>query len=332
MKYAHILLVHTVLLSSFITHASLSDTQAIVLAAGHGSRFKTGITKQIVSICGQPMIIYPLHILQRCNIPTTVVTGYQRELVEQAIENAHINSISYAIQEKQNGTGHALQCSQSFWSAENILVMNGDMPLITTDIIAQLCNQHQQHNAAISFVITKNTDPKLAFGRIVQNKDYIAIVEAKHFIGDINKHPYVNAGLYLIRRSFLENFLSTVEKNEQTSEFYITDLVHIASNNKLPVTTLEVPFDPVRGVNTLKELAIAEQLKQKEIIEYWMTQGVRFHLPDTIRVDVRVTIGVGTEIGAGVHLLGSTTIGKQCTIAPYTILMNAHILDNQIIT
>lgn len=323
-KYIYL---NLLLLSQF-TRPTINNTQAIVLAGGEGSRFKTGITKQIAPICGQPMIAYPLRVLAQLNIPTIVVIGYQRELVKQAITSVGIQNITYVIQEQQKGTGHALQCTQHTWNSQNILVMNGDMPLITPDIIAQLIEKHMDTNAVISFLIAANTDKSLALGRIIQHENEIAIVEAKHFTGNIDKYPYVNAGLYIIQRDFLENFLSTIQQNEQTSEFYITDLVHIASNNKLPVTTLEVPFDPVRGVNTLKELVIAEQIKQQEIIEHWMIRGVRFYLPDTIRVDVNVTIGAGTEIGAGAHILGNTTIGKYCKIAPYSIVKNETISDN----
>jgi bifunctional UDP-N-acetylglucosamine pyrophosphorylase / glucosamine-1-phosphate N-acetyltransferase len=309
--------------------ASMNESiQAIVLAAGQGTRFKTGITKQIVPICGQAMILYPLVALTKLNIPTTVVVGFQADLVIKIIEQAQLSSFSFVEQKEQKGTGHALLCTQEIWHADHLLVMNGDMPLITDNIINNLWQLHRAQNSAISFVTTYNVDPQLSFGRIIQEGNHIKIVESKHFMGNIKDHPLVNAGIYLINRKFLEQYLNKLGQHEGSNEFYITDLVEIASNHHLSVSTLEVPFGPVHGINTLKELADVENIKQQEIIERLMNQGVRFYQPATTRVDIHATIAAGTTIESGVHVLGYTTIGKHCTIKAFSYLVDSHIDDN----
>ncbi|MCX5921816.1 MAG: NTP transferase domain-containing protein [Candidatus Dependentiae bacterium] len=306
------------------------EVQAIILAAGQGSRLKTGITKLITPICGQPMVLYTVALMQKLSIPTTIVIGYQKELVQQAIESANIPNLLFAKQAEQLGTGHALLCSKETWHANNILVMNGDMPLITPDIITQLCLEHQKNNAAISIVTSYNVDPANAFGRIVQQGDSIKIVEKKHFTFSITDYPYVNAGIYLINRAFLETFLSTIKQNEKTNEFYITDLVEIASNHQLPVITMPFPFELLNGVNTFEELATVEQIKRNELIHYWMANGIRFTAPHTVHLDLNATIGRGTVINAGVQLLNNTKIGEFCTIHPHAVLDNA-TLENKVI-
>src|SRR5260221_145473 len=161
-----------------------NSIQAIILAAGKSTRFNTEKTKLVEPICGRPMILFPIKLLQTLHIPTIVVVGYQQEMVKNII-NAEHDSIEFMIQEKQNGTGHALACTQTLWRNDHILVMNGDMPLVTQEAIITLYAQHKEQNATISFVTScnPNTTGK-AYGRVIKTDDYISIVEAKDFTGD----------------------------------------------------------------------------------------------------------------------------------------------------
>lgn len=311
-----------------IGETTFDNTQAIVLAGGGSTRFKTGVTKLSAPICGQEMVLYSIKAVANLGLPITTVVGFQKELVTDIIMHANIPNITFVEQKEQLGTGHAVLCTKSTWSADNLLVLNGDMPLITPDIIAQLWEAHKKNNAAISIVIAHNVDPNNAFGRIVYDGNHIKIIEKKHFTDSIDDHPFVNAGIYLINRRFLEEYVGTIEQNEQTNEFYLTDLIHLASNNDLKVITVEVPFDHVRGVNTHRELADAEAIQQKKLIDHWMSNGVRFYNPETVRVDLNVTIGARTTIGCGVHLLGNTIIGKNCHIGQFCTLENTHLADD----
>ena len=300
-----------------------SSIQAIILAAGKSTRFHTDKTKLAEPICGQPMILFSTKLLQSLNIPTTVVIGYQKETIKEIITKQHADRVEFATQEKQEGTGHALACTKHLWNHENILVLNGDMPLINADLINLLCQEHLKTNAVISFITACNDDTSSgAYGRIVRKDNKIAIVEAKDFSGDINEHCCINAGIYLINKNFLEGYITKLDDNNASKEFYITDLVKIASDNNLTVTTAPAPFDTIRGINTFQELWAAEQIKRSELIKYWMDNGVRFSHPHYVHLDLGVSIGQGTVIGSGVHLLGDTTIGKNCTIREFSTLEN----------
>lgn len=329
-----IVILFTALLTSNMTTTTTlclgttHDVQAIVLAAGHGSRLKTGITKMITPICGQPMVLYTLKLLEKLKLPTTVVIGYQKEVVKAAIEKGNIENIQFAEQTVQLGTGHALLASKPTWHAQTILVLNGDMPLIDELTMRTLIEEHKKNNAAISIATSYNIDPANTFGRIVRENEIVKIVEKKHFTHSITDFPHVNVGMYIIDRAFLEKYAGTVEKNNVTGEFYITDLVEIASRNNLPVITQEFPFDTFYGVNTFQELSQVEQIKHDEFVHYWMAQGVRFIMPNTNHLDYNVTIGRGTVVYPGVHLLNGTQIGEFCTIQSHAVLDNAKISDN----
>lgn len=306
-----------------------NNVQAIILAAGKSTRFNTDKTKLAETICGQAMILYPTKLLAQLNIATTVVIGYQQKIVKDLITKQHAETIEFVVQEKQEGTGHALACTKASWRKDHILVLNGDVPLITTHTISSLFEEHIQKDAAISFVRSCCTDETgKGYGRIVKTGDHIAIVEAKDFTGDIREHCCINAGIYLIKKEFLEGYIATLNDNNASKEFYITDLVKIASENNLTVATLQAPFDTIRGINTFQELAKVEEIKRRELINYWMDNGVRFSSPDHVQIDLEVMIGAGSYIGAGVHLRKNTIIGKDCIISEFSSLENVIVEDN----
>lgn len=309
-----------------------NDVQAIVLAAGKSRRFMGPKSKLLSPLCGKEMILFVTSVLEKLNIESSVVVGHQKELVIDIINEHHKHLFSFIEQQTQGGTGHAVACTKAHWSKDHILIINGDMPLITADIIEKLYAKHLQSNAILSFVTAYNIDLSTgAFGRIVERDNAIAIVEAKDFVGHIEDHPYINAGIYLVSRSFLESSILELKQHGNSKEWYITDLVEIASNRGIAICTLDVPFDRVRGINTLNELAAAQDVVRQDIIEYWMSMGVSFTMPQTVYIDKQVFIGSGTIIHSGVQLLGCTSIGTNSTINAYSVLTNVNVGQNVIL-
>lgn len=305
-----------------------NNVQAIILAAGKSTRFNTDKTKLAETVCGQAMILYPTKLLAQLNIAITLVVGYQQEIIRNIIKKQHGETIDFVVQEKQEGTGHALACTKALWQKDHILVLNGDVPLITTQTLTSLYEAHRNNNAAMSFVTSYCTDEAAkGYGRVVKNGNSMAIVEAKDFTGDSAQHCFINAGIYLIKRDFLESYIATLNDNNASKEFYITDLVKIASENNLTVTTLQAPFDTIRGINTFQELYKAEEIKRWELIHYWMDNGVRFLNPDHVRIDLMCTIGAGSLIGSGVHITGNSIIGKNCIMSEFSSLENVILED-----
>lgn len=308
------------------------NIQAIILAAGRSTRFNSGKSKLAEIICGQEMILYSTTLFEKLGLPTTVVVGYEREVVTNIITKRHGSTITFITQQEQKGTGHALLCTKEKWDNDHILIMNGDMPLATEAIIEQLMQKHFETDASITFITAHNSDPSLTgYGRVVQEDHKIKIIEPKEFHGDSHEHCCINAGIYLFKKEFLLSSIEKIERSSVTQEFYLTDLIKIACDSNQTVKTVNAPFDTVRGVNDFKELWTVEQIKRSELITHWMEHGVRFYAAQTVHVDLNVTIGKGSYIGSGVHVINGSKVGSNCHIEAFTILDNATIKDNTVV-
>lgn len=303
------------------------STQAIVLAAGKASRFKTKKSKLLFNICGRSMIMYPLKALESLNIPTTVVLGHQAEQVRTEIEKQSKLDIRFALQAEQKGTGDAVACSQETWNKDNILILYGDTPLIPASLITELINIHERENATISFCTTFVIDPH-GYGRVLEKDGKYEIVEEKNCTPEQKQINRINTGVYIMKRAFLEQNINKISKNPLTSEVYFVDLIKMACDQNLKVVAQPVAYDYVRGVNTLQELWEVEQIKRSEFIKHWMAEGVRFELAQSIHIDINVKIGAGSFIGTGAHLIGNTEIGEECVVGAFSILENSKIGDH----
>ncbi len=305
---------------------SENKVQAIILAAGRSTRFNTGKTKLAEKICGQEMILYATTLLEKLHIDTTVVVGHDRETIEHIITRRHGTTINFEIQSEQKGTGHALYSTKNNWNAEYVLVLNGDTPLITQELITQLIDTHTLTDAAVTLVIAHNTDPGLkGYGRILKEDTRITIVEAKERTDYKEESCCINAGIYLFKKSFLEDNIHKLEQSKITNELYITDLIKIAGDQQLIVKTIDAPFDTIRGVNDFKELWTVEQIKRSSLITYWMERGVRFYAAQNVHIDTDVIIGSGSYISSGVHIINGSRIGNNCNIEPFSIINNASV-------
>lgn len=305
-------------------------TRAIVLAAGKSTRFKTKKSKLLFNICGRAMILYPLKALESLGIAQTVIVGHQADLVKQEIIDAQIKQVTFVEQSEQRGTGHAVASSAPTWDQENILIMSGDTPLVTSEHLRSLIFRHYEAKAALTFVTTMVMDPT-GYGRVIEEDGMLQIVEEKDCSAEQRRICRVNAGIYVISKDFLEKHISKLTPSPVTREMYLVDLIKIASDAGFPVHMLSVPFDDVRGVNTLQELWEVEQVKRSELIRHWMTRGIRFELAQSIHLDIDVEIGAGSFIGTGVHLLRGTKIGEECFVSAFSIIANSIVGDGSTI-
>lgn len=314
----------------------MENLQAIVMAAGRSSRFKTNRSKLLEKICGQEMILYTTKALEKLQCNLKVIVGYQKSELQKVIRRHHGKKIEFVEQNEQRGTAHALMCTQAHWQAEHILVMNADMPLVSTELLMELWHKHNTTKAAVTFVTAHNLDPSLnSYGKVISENGMVKIVEAKDYAALVGKDAdkkneacCINAGIYIFQTKFLQAAISQLKTSSVTGEFYITDLIQIASQSSAGVAMLEAPIDQVRGINNLRELWIAEQIKQAEIINYWMDQGVRFQAAQNSYVELNVTIGAGSILGQGVQLSGSTHIEPDCQIESFCLIDSSTIGQN----
>ncbi len=233
-----------------------------VFAAGGSTRFQGELSKLVTPFNGQGMVLYPVKALMDLNIPIVTIVGHQRDLVKQTILAAFPDaSIEFAIQDEQLGTGHALKCARDTFDSDDILMVYGDQPLMTSETIAKLIKSHEENDAVISIIVSLRTEPG-SYGRIVTDEHGITrCVEAKDFVGmDPHEHPRVNAGYYMIKREFVEEHIDELWMHENKNEYYINDFIEIASRLGHKINIVTVPYDLIHGVNTLEELKLAESI------------------------------------------------------------------------
>lgn len=303
----------------------LQNVQAIILAGGISERFQTGKTKFIEKICGTEMILYPINLLQSLNIPTTLVIGQQSQQIKQIVHD-HASNVQFTLQEQPFGTGHATQITQPLWNQNNILIMNGDIPLITPDIINKLYRKHTKSDADISFITAHTMDVDATkYSRVVIDNKQIKVTEEPTSEVNEANQCCISAGIYLAKREFLEEFIHKLEKNKITGEYYLPELIQIASQNHKKIITTQVSLDIVRSIDTLADLWAVEHIKRSELLQHWMTHGVRFASTLNVQLDTNVRIEPGCHIGSGVMLLGATTIKKNSSIGAYSHIENSII-------
>lgn len=305
------------------------NLQAILLAGGTSIRFNTEKTKLTEKICGKEMILYPLELLQRMNIPTTMVVGFEKEKILQLIADHSIKNLSIAVQEEQLGTGHAVAISKKFWEKDHILIMNGNIPLMTADVIQKLYNKHIKTDADISFATAHSVDDANdSYCRIVINDNKIRVIERRDAQVDIETQCCVSVGIYIMKRSFLSAHIDELSKSNLTNEYYLPELIQMASEAQCKIVTTPTSFDLARAVNTIAELWAVEHIKRSQIISYWMNHGVRFASSLNVIIDCDVVLEPGVFIGMGVHLLGKTMIKRNTEIAAFAYIKDSTIHEN----
>lgn len=301
---------------------------AVVLAAGRSTRFKTGSSKLLKKICGRPMISYVIDSLERLGLEIVVVLGYQGDLIKKTILSGSRGEIKFVTQAEALGTGDAFRCSRDHWNGKSVFVMNADVPLVSPESIKKMLKLHEETNHSVTFASTTTIAPHYSYGRVFEFDGKTRIVEEKDCTEEQQISHKVNAGLYIFDTDFASSTVNKLTKNNAAHEFYLTDLVNIASDTGRKVTNLPLSLDEVRGVNTLEELWAVEQIKRASIIKHWMGRGVHFEMAQNTHVDADVEIGENCFIGSGVLLKDKTRIKNNCRILASSIIKNSKIDEN----
>ena len=296
----------------------------IILAAGKGTRMKSELPKVLHKVLGKDILQYPIKALEQYQ-NNYVVVGHESEKVINTLPE----EIRYVVQEEQLGTGHAVSIAvneESFINEANdyVVVVPGDVPLIQKQDIENLISKVSKSESAVGF-LTAEIDNPYGYGRVIKDGTSIKIVEEKDCNENERKINEINSGIYCFNTDFLiENIDSLDTKNAQ-GEFYLTDLIGIANNQKQDIVIVQVDEDSIKGINSMSQLNEVEDIMQKKLIEDFMEQGVYFQDPTSTYIDSEVTISSGTKILANTHLTGKTSIDADCVIGP-----NAQINDSSI--
>lgn len=239
---------------------------AIILAAGQGKRLNCiNENKVLLKLCGKTLIGYTCELLKKLNIEKiVVVVGFAKESVMECLKG----TVSYAIQEKAEGTGNAALVGLSQLSPEvdKVLVMYGDHSFFyTPDMVRGLLDFQETHKFQAVLITVERKDP-YNYGRIIRSGENTlsAIVEEKNANEEQKKIKEINPGFYLFKKSFLKKYLPLIKRNPVSNEFYLTDVVEIAVRDGVEVGAYKVNNENISvGVNTQEQLQEAEELMKK---------------------------------------------------------------------
>ncbi len=293
----------------------MEDLAAVVLAAGKGTRMKSERAKVLHEIAGQPLLFYPLQAAKEAGCEKiSVVIGHQGEEVEAALSEMQVDCV---WQTEQLGTGHALLCAaeQLKGFSGDLLLLCGDVPLLSTATISQLVDRHRREKAAVT-VLTASLDQPQGYGRIIRDGENVCrIVEEKDADDAQRALCEVNTGTYVFDADFVFSVLPRLGKENAQGEYYLTDVVAAAvtAGRKTRALCLADP-DEALGINDRVQLAEASRLMRQRINRRLMLGGVSLIDPATTYVDVGVEIGSDSLLHPGVMISGATRIGHNCII------------------
>ena len=310
-----------------------SERAVVVLAAGAGTRMKSDRQKTLHEIGGRSLLSHSLHAAAGVHPEHLVaVVGHQRDQVAPAVERIAEQmqvEIRQAVQEEQNGTGHAVQVGLSAIPdfEGTVVVTNGDVPLLTPDTLQALVDKHEAERAAVT-VLSLEFDNPTGYGRIIRGEagDVVAIVEEKDATDEQRKVREVNSGVFAFDGAVLRDALERVTPDNAQGEFYITDVLGIARGDGLRVTALTAPdARELAGVNDRVQLAEAGKELNRRLVEKAMRNGATVIDPATTWIGVEVEIGRDVIIHPNTQLWGSTVIRDGAEIGPDTTLTDMEV-------
>ncbi|MEB3357570.1 MAG: bifunctional UDP-N-acetylglucosamine diphosphorylase/glucosamine-1-phosphate N-acetyltransferase GlmU [Synechococcales bacterium] len=303
-----------------------------ILAAGRGTRMKSHLPKVLHPLGGRSLVERVLDSLgEIAPARTLIVVGYQADLVQASLQPraeqmAQVNhSLEFVLQAEQLGTGHAVQQVMPHLEdfQGDLLVLNGDVPLLRAQTLKRLLEIHRTEQNAATILTACLSNPK-GYGRVFCDGQNIVnqIVEDRDCTPAQKQNRRINAGVYCFRWSDLAQVLPKLQTNNTQKEYYLTDAIaHMA-----PVMAVDVD-DPqeILGINDRKQLAAAYEILQARIKDHWMMAGVTLIDPGSNTIDDTVQIEPDVIIEPQTHLRGTTTIQTGSRIGPGCLIENSQI-------
>jgi len=301
------------------------------MAAGKGTRLKSKHPKVLHEVGGKPLLAHVIAAATQV-VPAAdiyAIIGHEAERVRQAVGHTGVN---FVLQKEQRGTGHALMVArEALQPYDQVIVLSGDAPLITSQTISMLRDFHQSKSPAMTILTTHLEDPS-GYGRIIRKdakSDRVdAIVEEKSATPAQKKLKEINSGFYAFNVPALYRYIDQLGTANPHGEFYLTDMASIFRKNNERVCAISAGApNEILGANTRAELVqIDQHLRMKKCREL-MAAGVTIFYPETCVIDAEVQVGSDTVIEPFVQLLGTTRVGSDCRTRSYSVIRNTSIGD-----
>ena len=302
--------------------------KAIIMAAGKGTRMKSDLPKVVHLAHSKPMIIRIIDALNALNTEENVlILGHKKEKVLEVLGP----DVSYVVQEEQLGTGHAVK--QAVPKLENyqgdVLIINGDIPLIRKETLIDFYNEYKKENAD-AIILSAVFENPFSYGRVLKDGNKVLkIVEEKEANEEQKKIKEINAGVYIFKSQDLVKALAQINNNNEKGEYYITDVIEILSNDNKKVISYSLEDSmEIQGVNSKVELALVSRVLRERKNTALMEEGVILIDPANTYIEDEVKIGRDTTIYPNVTLQGNTEIGENCEILSGTRIIDSKVFDN----
>ncbi len=306
----------------------IKNLAEVILVAGQGTRMKSDLPKVLHAVAGKPMLSHVVQVARALDAaPIVPVIGHAADLVRTALD---CETLTFALQAEQLGTGHALQCAESSLQgfAGDLLLLCGDVPLLRETTLVALLDHHRKSSASVSILTAQMSDPT-GYGRIIRGSNGVErIVEEKDASSAERQVNEVNTGIYIFRAPEAFDFLRQLDNSNAQGEYYLTDIVAAARQAGERVEALLIEnAEEAMGINDRVQLAQAGEIMRQRINEAHQRGGVTLIDPTATYIEPEVTIGADTLIHPGVHLRGKTTIGSGCEIEPGVVVTDCIIGD-----
>lgn len=297
---------------------------SIILAGGQGTRMKSPLPKVLHPVAGEPMIA---RVIKSCrsagSTEIRVVVGHGQNLVRSVLEPLRVQSF---VQEKQLGTADAVKSAMLDTLTNDVVIVNGDHPLVMDQDLKNFISDFKEQQLDLAVISVELENPA-EFGRIVRSGgQLVSIVEAKDASTEALKIKEVNTGIYVVKAEVLQKYIPRIENNNSKKEFYLTDLIDLAIQDKLKVQAILCRNNEVaHGVNNQVELASATKKAYQHKNKKLMDAGVVLLDPDTTYVEEGVVVGAGSVIYPNVFIRGKTAIGAFTAIESNCFISNSII-------
>lgn len=296
----------------------------IVLAAGEGKRMRSRRAKVLHTLCGRPLIAYPLRIARALSEQIVLVVPPDADDVIEAAGPG----VRAVVQRERLGTAHAVQQARPESANGTVLVLPGDMPLLTAETIERLVSHHATSGAAAT-ILTATVEAPQGYGRVLRQRGRVTrVVEERDATDDQRKINEINTSVYCFDARRLWPALDAVHPDNDQGEYYLTDVIGILSraDARIEAVTVRDPIE-AQGVNDRRQLAAVAAVQRRRILDALMEAGVTLLDPASTYIDDTVTIGPDTVIYPNVVIEGATEIGAECVIGAGCQVSGSRLAD-----
>lgn len=316
---------------------TMNDISIIILSAGKGTRMKSRLPKVMHKVAGREMVNMVIDEAKKLNPKNiTLVVSSEMEIFYEKINNEHKNHpIDFVVQNERKGTGHAVSCAISTFNNDKklhkkVLILYGDTPLISHQTLEKML---QKINDFSLCILGFDDEEENAYGRLVINDfgHLEKIVEFKDANEIEKKIALCNSGVIAVDGDALPHLLSQIKNNNSAQEFYLTDIVAIANNQGLKCAFIKTNIAEVLGVNSRIELANIEKIKQKQIRQKMMENGVTLISPKSVHFNFDTEIAQDVIIYPHVFFGPKVKIESDVEIKSFCHIEGAKIQKNAVI-